>query len=68
MYVTQCAHADCKRHFQVNEFSAHESPLRGMTNIVCPHCGNSYEGEDERVYLTHPLSREEENGLNQVAY
>jgi hypothetical protein len=67
MYVTQCAHQECERHFQVNEFSAHASPERGLEHIICPHCGSHYDGKDEYVYLTHPLSGQEENGLRQIA-
>lgn len=67
MYLIQCAQKECKRHFQVNEFSDHSSPERGVENIVCPHCGTHYEGKDEYVYLTHPLSDQEEDGLKQVA-
>jgi hypothetical protein len=67
MYVTQCAHAECGRHFQVNEFSAHASPVRGVQSIVCPHCGDHYEGKNEYVYLTHPLSGQEEDLLKQIA-
>jgi hypothetical protein len=67
MYVTQCTHEECERHFQVNEFSGHALPERGIEHIVCPHCGTQYAGKDEYVYLTHSLSDKEEDGLKQVA-
>jgi hypothetical protein len=68
MYVTQCAQEGCERHFQVNEFSAHASPERGLEHIVCPHYGSHHDGKDEYVYLTHPLSDQEDASLRQAAY
>lgn len=67
MYVPQCAHAEYGRPLQVNEFSAHASPVRGVQSIACPHCGGHYEGENAYVYLTHPLSGLKENFSKQIA-
>jgi hypothetical protein len=60
-------HAECGRPFQVNEFSAAASPARGVEHIICPHCGTLHPGNNEYVYLTHPLSSQEESRLKNGA-
>jgi hypothetical protein len=62
MYIKHCNNGDCGRPFQVNEFSANAVPATGGTPllITCPHCGLSCAGSEDYLYLTHPLSADEE--------
>jgi len=68
MYIKQCENGDCGRLFQVNEFSAKANPATGGTPllITCPHCRLSCAGSEDFLYLTHPLSADEESSLSRT--
>ncbi len=65
MQIFNCFEPDCCRPFQVNAFSERVLPAGDFANIICPHCGATYEGDHSAIFLTHALSPEQEVALRQ---
>jgi hypothetical protein len=64
MRVQRCINFECRRPFQVNEFSGKKSGAEEPVEIVCPHCGHTETQSGECVYVVHALSPEQEADFN----
>lgn len=65
MWVERCNNHRCRRPYQVNEFDGERKGQPQPADITCPHCGFSEVRWSESVFLTHALSSEQEQEINQ---
>ncbi len=65
MWIERCNNQRCRRPYQVNEFNGDGSGQLQPVDILCPHCGRSEVRWSESVFLTHALSCDEEQEINQ---
>lgn len=61
MNVRRCTALRCGRPYQVNKFSVNAPFAAYRGKITCPHCGAVELDDSDSIFLTHALSREEEN-------
>lgn len=64
MKVRRCLNETCARPFQINEFTGIFSIPGERGKVICPHCGNEYVDDPDCLYMTHPLSVQEEAGFD----
>jgi hypothetical protein len=60
MKVSRCLDEACGRPFQINEFTGIFSIPGERGKVMCPHCGHEYFDNPDTLYMTHPLSAQEE--------
>ncbi|SNS52711.1 hypothetical protein SAMN06265795_103217 [Noviherbaspirillum humi] len=60
MHFTRCGNSDCHRPFQVNSFVVGPDMAGRTGRICCPHCGFAMAADHGVMFLSHPLSAEEE--------
>jgi glutaredoxin len=63
MRIDYCENNECRLPFQVNEFKTRFSLPFEYGKITCPHCGFASANEKSSVFLTHLLSRHQEQEL-----
>jgi uncharacterized protein (UPF0212 family) len=68
MKFMQCQSRECKKPFQINQFTIRFTTSYEVGIIKCPHCGRSIKSHSDALFLTHALSAAQEaqffNGLS----
>ncbi|TFV92911.1 response regulator [Oxalobacteraceae bacterium OM1] len=60
MHFRRCPSPTCGRTFQLNRFRKTASAAKQWGDITCPHCGLIIAGDGHSVFLTHPISADQE--------
>lgn len=66
MHIRRCPRSHCGRPFQVNRYGLGMADSGAVAYVECPHCGLRMQADGHSVFLTHPLSPEEEAEYDQT--
>jgi hypothetical protein len=60
MKIAFCENRECARPFQINDYHPRDRVELTSGVIACPHCATLTTADAQTVFLTHALSRTEE--------